>query len=90
MTSATFTIIISSALSTSVTVTPVAGLTAPVAAGTVVANIAVLPAGWTGGVTLSGANASSFAIGGTSPNYTIVAAAVLAAGSYSATVTVTP
>lgn len=90
MTSATFTISIASALSTGVTVTPVAGLTAPVAAGTVLATIAVAPAGWQGGVTLSGPNAASMQIGGTSPNYTILAASILQGGSYAATVTVSP
>lgn len=90
MASSNFTFIIESPASTSVTVTPVAGLVAPVAAGTVLATIAVAPAGWLGAVAVSGANAADISVAGAAPNYTLIAAVQMAAGSYAATVTVTP
>ena len=90
MATTTFTIVISGTASTSVTVTPVANLVAPVAAGAKLADIAVQPAGWTGGITIDGPDASKMRVAGASPNYIIEAAQQLAAGSYSGTVTTTP
>ncbi len=90
MATTTFTFTITSVPSTSVTVTPVAGLVAPVPVGTIIANVSVAPVGWLGGITLSGTNAASLKIGGVAPNYNIQAASVLNPGTFSATVTVTP
>lgn len=87
MTTANFTFSISSAPSASVTVTPTAGLVAPVPVGAVLATLSIGPVGWIGGVAVDN---PLLGVGGTSPNYTIVAASPLGAGNYSATVTVTP
>jgi hypothetical protein len=90
MATTTFSLVISGAASTSVTVTQVAGLTAPVAAGTKVADIAVQPAGWTGGITLDGPDAAKLQVSGNAPAYFLTAATQLASGTYTATVTTTP
>jgi hypothetical protein len=87
MTSATFTFTVVSSGSTAVAVTPVSGLAAPVAVGTKVADIAVTPVGWQGAASVDN---PALRIGGSTPNYTLEAAAVLVAGNYSGTVTVTP
>jgi len=98
----TFTFTVTGPASTSVTVTPSASCPAftcpngPIAAGTTLATIAVLPAGWVGGIALSAptgsAVAGTFAIGGSSPNYTInVGASALPIGFVGgATITSTP
>ena len=80
-------IIVGGTGSTSVACTPLTTLTAPVAAGTLICPIAVVPSGWTGVFTLSGANATSFALSGST---LVVGATPLAAGSYSVTITATP
>ena len=80
-------IIVGGAASTSVACAVSTTLTAPVAAGTVICPIAVVPSGWTGVFTLSGANAASFALSGST---LVVGASPLAAGSYSVTITATP
>lgn len=82
MATATFTVIINGP-NGSVTVTPVTGLIAPVAVGTTLASFAVGPAGWSGVVTVDN---PLMVVAGNN----IVAASQLSAGSYSATVTVTP
>jgi hypothetical protein len=87
MVTATFTFTVSSSPSTAVTVTPTTGLIAPVPVGTTVATLLVAPNGWTGAASVDN---PQLRIGGSAPNYTIEAAVVLAAGNYSATVTVSP
>lgn len=82
MATATFTVIINGP-NGSVSVTPVSGLVAPVAAGTVLASVVIGPAGWSGVVSVDNPNMT------VSGNF-IVAASVLAAGNYTATVTVSP
>lgn len=84
----TFTI--SSAPAISGTFTPTPGLVAPVLPGTILGTIAIQPAGWIGGLALTGPDAASLQIGGVAPNYTVVAGATLLAGSYSDTVVPTP
>ena len=82
----TVSIVINSPASTSVSCSP-GTLTAPVAANTVVCPISVVPSGWSGALTLSGTNASSFALSGTN---LVVGASALSAGTYSVTITATP
>lgn len=71
--------------------------TTPVAAGAPLLAVTVAPAGWTGGLALSvytgsATTSTTFAIGGTSPNYTINAgpAGIPVGFSGGATVTSTP
>jgi hypothetical protein len=65
--------------------------TLPIAANTQVATIGVAPTGWTGSITLGGTNASLFAVGGASPNYTLLASsAINTTASDSVTITSTP
>lgn len=93
MATATFTLTISSAPATAVTLIPVAGLAAPVAVGTKLADISVAPAGWIGAVSASDANGNAIpgvGIGGTAPNYTVVATASLPAESIPVKVTALP
>lgn len=59
----------------------------PVPAGSGIASIQIAPPGWNGTLTLSGPQASLFAISGTTLN---VGAAVMNPGSYSVTVTARP
>jgi len=80
-------IIISSPPSTSVTCPLTPPYTAPLAAGSIICTVAIAPAGWSGALTLSGTNASSFALQGTN---LVVAASPLAAGTYAVTITATP
>ncbi len=69
---------------------------APMAAGSLVCNITVTPTYWTGGnagLSLTGANASSFVIGPASGSYVgqlLVGATPLAAGTYSVTINANP
>lgn len=87
----TLSIVINSAASTSVTCTPASGLVAPLAAGTELCPITVVPSGWSGTLALSGANASEFAISsGTSGEELVVGSTALSAGTYSVTITATP
>jgi hypothetical protein len=81
--------------STAVTLAPAAPFTgsggafsaaAPVGSGVVVGTLSVAPAGWQGTLSLSGANASSFALNGAS----LTTAAALAAGTYTLDVVATP
>ena len=68
-------------------------LDAPLAAGTQICGILVLPSGWNGTLALGGANAASFAIAPGSSGYAgylEVGASVLASGPYAVTVTATP
>lgn len=63
----------------------------PVPSGSAICALVVTPTGWSGGVQLTGANASAFAIGGATPNYTLtVGSAALGAGTYAVNVTMTP
>lgn len=82
------TITVTSAASTAVSCNGLASsLAAPVAAGAFLCSIGVAPSGWTGTLSLSGANASSFAISGSG---LYVGATALGAGSYAVTITATP
>ncbi len=83
---ATLSIIINSPTSTTVTC-PMTTYTAPLAAASVVCPITIAPAGWSGALTLSGTNSSSFALSG---GNLVVGASALASGSYSVTITATP
>ena len=83
----TLSIVINSGPSTSVSCSP-AALTAPVAAGTLVCPVVVAPASWSGALTLSGPNASSFALSGS--NLVVGAAGIANAGTLSVTITSTP
>lgn len=66
-----FAIVFSEAPSTSVSCTPVSGLTVPVPAGTEVATCTVAPSAWTGSLGLSGTGAAAFVVGGSAPNFTV-------------------
>lgn len=96
MTLGSFTFVIASAPSAVVTFTPVAGLVAPVAAGTVLGAFSVTPIGWQGAISFADANGNpiaapaGLAFGGSSPNYTLVASAALAAGTYTGHEVVSP
>ena len=79
-------IIINSPNSTTVTC-PLSTYTAPVAAGALICPITIAPTGWSGALTLSGPNASSFALSGSNLN---VGPAALTAGTYNVTITATP
>lgn len=82
------TITVNSPASTSVTFTASqSSWTAPVAPATVIGSMAVGPAGWGGTLSLSGSNASSFAVAGSD---LVVGSTALAAGSYSLTITASP
>ena len=80
-------IVINSPASTSVTCPLASSYTAPLAAGSTICTISVAPAGWSGALALSGTNASSFALSGSS---LVVGSTALAAGTYSVTITATP
>ena len=84
--STSLSIVINSPPSTAVTC-PLTSYTAPLAAGSVVCTISVVPAGWSGALALSGTSASSFVLNGTN---LVVGATPLAAGTYSVTITATP
>lgn len=74
---------------TSVTFTPASGpFVAPLADGTVLGQLAVLPAAWNGTLTISGANAADVSINGSLQLVTSVAN--LAVGAYSVTITANP
>ncbi len=88
-------IAVSSPISTTLTFTPAAPFTGsgtsfsavgPIAAGVTVGTVSVVPAGWSGVLTLSGQQAASFSIAGLN----LVTAAALASGSYGVTITATP
>jgi hypothetical protein len=89
-------LVISSPVATSVDAVPVTGLSAPVAAGTVVYNCTVQPTTWTGTVSLkstAGAfNQGSLAVGPITGNtFTIVAGQNgLGSGSFDATISLNP
>lgn len=85
-------ITISTPPSTAVTATPVAGLVAPCAPGTVLYNCTVTPATWLGAVALTGTPAD-MVVGPITPGaFTIVVGSTpLGAGTYSGgTITTTP
>ena len=82
----TLSIIINSPASTSITCA-LGSYTAPLASGAVICPISVAPAGWSGALTLSGTNASSFALSGSN---LVVGATALPVGTYSITLTATP
>ncbi|MGH7158830.1 MAG: hypothetical protein ACREFS_01965 [Acetobacteraceae bacterium] len=87
----TLSIVINSSASTSVTCSPASGFVSPLAGGTEICPITVAPTGWSGSLSLSGTNASDFAIAsGTSGQELVVGSTALAAGSYSVTITATP
>jgi hypothetical protein len=85
-------ITISSPVSTSITATPVTGLTAPVASGTVLYNCTVAPATWLGTVALSGTPADMVVGTISTGAFTIVVgASALGSGSFSGgTITTSP
>jgi hypothetical protein len=82
----TLSIIINSPTSTTVTC-PMTTYTAPLAAGSLVCPITIAPSGWSGALSLSGANASSFAL---SASNLVVGSTALQSGTYSVIVTATP
>jgi hypothetical protein len=82
----TLSIIINSPTSATVTC-PMATYTAPLAAGSVICPITVAPAGWSGALSLTGANANSFAL---SASNLVVGSTALQSGTYSVTLTATP
>lgn len=95
------TVIVNPVASTGVTCAPSSAFTlsgstftstgsGPVAAGTVVCTITVAPAGWVGTLSLTGANASSFAIAIGTTSTLNVGSAALAAGSYAVTINSAP
>ena len=97
MASVNATLTVAPNVASSVTITTVGTLIGSVPAGTVVAEIQVSPASWTGTLALSGANASSFVlnpggiVAGTQyAGFLAVGAVTITAGSYAVTVTATP
>jgi hypothetical protein len=79
-----FTLVVNSPASTSVTFTPATGpFVAPLAAGTVVGSVAVLPTTWSGVISVS----APFSMAG---NNVVVGSTALAAGSYNGTGSATP
>jgi hypothetical protein len=82
----TLSIIINSPTSTTVTC-PMTTYTAPLAAGSLICPITVAPGGWSGALSLSGANASSFAL---SASNLVVGSTALQPGTYSVMITATP
>jgi hypothetical protein len=95
--SANATITVTPDVAVTVTITNVGAPIAPMAAGAVAANIAVVPSTWTGALALSGANAGSFVVGpsliiaGTLyAGQLLVGSSALASGSYAVTVTANP
>jgi hypothetical protein len=96
--SATLTITVAPDVATVTTFSSVpTNLTGSLAAGALAANVSVAPAGWTGSLALSGANASSFVLGpaviiaGTQyAGQVLVGPVPLGAGTYAVTVTPSP
>jgi hypothetical protein len=82
----TLSIIINSPTSTTVTC-PMTTYTAPLAAGSLICSIAVAPGGWSRALSLTGANASSFALSASS---LVVGSTALLPDAYSVTITATP
>lgn len=80
-------IIINSQPSTAVSCPLQSSYTAPVAPGTIICPITVTPSGWSGALTLSGANSGSFALSGSN---LVVGATALGVGTYTVTITSTP
>lgn len=86
-TSLSITVVTSGVPSTAVSC-PLAPLySAPLAIGSQICAITVTPSNWTGTLTLSGTNASSFALSGTN---LVVDGTALVAGTYAVTITATP
>jgi hypothetical protein len=97
--SATLTITVAPDVATATTFSgmPTQAPIGSMAAGSLAANISVAPAGWTGSLALSGANASSFVLGpaviiaGTQyAGQVLVGPVPLGAGTYAVTVTPSP
>ncbi len=63
--------------------------TVPVAAGTLIATCTITPAGWSGSLALSGADAGSFGVTNSS-TLVVGATAISAARTYNVTITATP
>lgn len=86
-------IIIQSPASTAITCpinypTGKTAFTTPVAAGTLIAACAATPAGWSGSLQLTGADAALFAISGF--NLSVGSAALTVGRTYAVTITATP
>ncbi len=86
---------VTSPASTSLTFIPAAPFTGsgssftaagPIASGATVGTVTVAPTGWSGALSLSGAQAASFSLSAMS----LVTTAALPAGTYNVTVTATP
>jgi hypothetical protein len=88
----TLTITLTSQASTAITCGASSNYTlaAPLAAGTVICGISVMPSGWQGAFTLtqSGPQSNAFAISGT--NLVVGGQALTVAGSYAISLTATP
>lgn len=87
MSSTNIVVTVNSGASTSITPLGLGALTGPAAAGAIVCALGIAPITWNGTLSLSGANASAFAISGQN---LIVGSSPLAAGTYDVTVTATP
>lgn len=88
MSTTNFTIVVSSAASTSITFTPAAGpFVAPVPAGTIVGSVVVAPATWSGVVTLGGVDAADFSMSGLN---VVTATQLTVVRSYNASLTASP
>ena len=85
------TVVVNGPASTAIACPIPATFTAPLAAGTVICPITVTPSNWSGTLSLSGPNASAFAIssGGTQ-NLVVGSAAITAAGNLSVTINAAP
>ena len=85
--STSLSIIINSPPSTNISCPLQSSYTAPLAAGATVCAISIAPTGWSGALTLSGANASAFALSGSN---LVVGSTPLNAGTYSVVITANP
>lgn len=88
MSSTTFTIVVTSSPSTSITFTPSgAQLVAPVPQNTLVGSVVVQPSNWSGVITISGADAAFFSMSGLN---VVTAQQLTEVRSYTATLTASP
>ncbi|MBV8739840.1 MAG: hypothetical protein JO007_21815 [Alphaproteobacteria bacterium] len=84
----TVSIVFNSPASTGISCTAGGPFTVPVAAGTQIATCAVNPSNWSGALTLSGSQASNFALSGT--NIVVGTNPITTAGTVTLTLTATP
>jgi hypothetical protein len=83
----TVVITVTGASATSVTCNGTTSFTAPVAPGTTICPVVVEPAGWAGSYTLTGANATLFAL---AAGKLVVGGTALPAGDYTVRIIVAP